>query len=118
MEKALSRAYKNFSKDFDLPAFSAPDRASPEFDVKDNVSSYVVSAEIPGMKLDDFRLMVRGNQITIYSDGDPSDDEVVYGRISQGITFVDHINTDAIEKTYENGKLRIEIPKVAKQFSQ
>jgi HSP20 family protein len=118
MDKALNKAFQEFAKDFDLPAFSSPDRSTPEFKVKDNNTNYVVTANIPGMKLDDFNLSVKGNQLTISSAGaNITEEEASYGKISQGITFSEPIDKEGIEKKYEQGKLKIEIPKVAKQLS-
>ena len=55
----LVKAFDDFSKGFDLPAFSLTDQSSPHFDVKETSKAYKVTAKIPDMNEDDIKVSMK-----------------------------------------------------------
>ena len=90
-------------------------------DIQDNGDSYVLEAELPGFQKEDIAIDVEGDQLTIQaqrnSDSDQKDDagnylrrERYYGSYSRSFD-ISQIEADQIEASYENGVLKLTLPK-------
>lgn len=90
-------------------------------DTKDNV---MVTLEIPGVGIDDIDVSVKDNILTVKGEKksekvDKKEDKVIqteryYGSFEKRVYLGNNIDPDNIDATYENGVLRLTVPKVEK----
>jgi HSP20 family protein len=92
----------------------------PSVDTLERDNAIEIRAELPGIKKDDISIDVRNNVLTL--SGERSHDEDVnegdfyrrerfYGRFQRAITLPDNVDTDNIDAAYEEGVLKITVPK-------
>ncbi|MBQ9268840.1 MAG: Hsp20/alpha crystallin family protein [Oscillospiraceae bacterium] len=90
-------------------------------DIQDNGDSYTLEAELPGFQKEDIAIDIDGDQLTIQahhnSESEQKDDagnylrrERFYGSYSRSFD-ISQINADEIHAAYENGILKLELPK-------
>jgi len=90
-------------------------------DVTEDDKSYVVTAEIPGVKKEDIDVKINGNQVFISAETkqvkeEKKGEKIVhseryYGKVSRGFTFDREIDSSVAEAKYENGVLHLTLPK-------
>jgi len=89
-------------------------------DIHETDSGYRVSAAIPGVDPADIDIRLHDNVLTISAEmREDQIEETVktivrerrYGNISRSLRFANNVNADGIEADYENGVLRLFIPK-------
>lgn len=101
---------------------------SPSVNITDNKDEYRVELAAPGLKKSDFDIDLEGNMITISSQKEESKSEkeskytrkeYSYSSFSRSFTLPDHVKQDKIEARYEDGVLKVILPKKeeAKQLS-
>ena len=92
----------------------------PAVNITENKDSYLVSLAAPGMKKDDFKIDVDGNMLTISSEKEESKEEkdkkftrkeYNYSSFSRSFALPDEINREKIEAKYEDGVLKISLPR-------
>ena len=92
----------------------------PAVNIADNENEYEVSLAAPGLKKDDFKIDVDGNMLTISSEKEENKEEkdkaftrkeYNYSSFSRSFTLPDEINREKIEAKYEEGVLKIALPK-------
>ncbi|NYT64226.1 Hsp20/alpha crystallin family protein [Alcaligenaceae bacterium] len=119
------RGFEDFLKDFRLrPAFSSLE-AEPriKMDVSETDQGYTVKAEIPGVKKEDVKVAVDGNQITITAETKHETEEkkgeaVVrreryFGHQSRSFTLAHEIDDAKAVAKYQDGILELSLPKKA-----
>lgn len=90
-------------------------------DVKDNGDHYTLEAELPGFQKEDIHIDVEGDHLTIQAQRKTEDTqkdeqgnylrrERYYGAYSRSFD-ISQIAGDQISAAYENGILRLELPK-------
>ena len=114
--------------DFDriVDSFLKPTNANtvnflPSCDVNETNDHYLVSFDMPGMKKEDIKIELLGNQLVIAGErqrevkSENSETyirhERAYGKFERTFTLPTSINADKIEAQYENGELKIALPK-------
>jgi len=92
----------------------------PAVNIVDAKDAYKVSLAIPGMKKDDFNINLQGNMLTISSENKEEKEEkdkkytrkeYNYSSFSRTFTLPDGVMQDKIEAKYEDGVLKLTIPK-------
>jgi len=90
----------------------------PPTDVYETDNTIVVRVEIPGMQEDDFLIELNGRMLTVRGVRQDTPErrayhqmEIHFGEISLEIELPYHIETDQVEALYQNGFLRIVLPK-------
>ena len=89
----------------------------PAVNVTENTKDFKLSLAAPGLKKDDFKIDVDGNMLTISSEtGEEKDEkytkkEYSYSAFSRSFTLPEGVNKEKIEAAYENGILRLVLPK-------
>lgn len=92
----------------------------PAVNVTDNKDNYLVSLAVPGLKKSDFKINVEGNMLTISCEKEESkgEKEIKYTRkeynysfFSRSFTIPDEVLADKIEAVYEDGLLKLVLPK-------
>lgn len=88
-------------------------------DVTDNGSSFTLAAELPGFSKEDISIDINGDQLTIQAHHKSENDqkngnylrrERYYGSYSRSFD-ISEIEADNITAAYENGVLKLELPK-------
>lgn len=91
-----------------------------KLDVTESDKTYTVKAEIPGVKKEDIKVDVSGNQITISTEikrdkeektGTTIRCERYYGQQSRCFTLGQEIDESKADAKYENGILMLTLPK-------
>lgn len=116
-ESYMLTLYDNFAHNL----FHGNGKALPDFrtDIWDNGEAYILEAELPGFQKDDIRLELKGTMLNITAahktEPDTRKSYVLQERkiVSFSRSFdVSGINDEAISAAYENGILRVVIPKM------
>ncbi|HEY3896875.1 MAG TPA: Hsp20/alpha crystallin family protein [Pseudonocardiaceae bacterium] len=93
---------------------------APPVDISELKDAYVVSVELPGVKVEDLEIAFQDGLLTIQGQRlmapDPDEQfhvlERRYGQFRRSITLPLHVQADAIEASTDDGVLRVMVPKV------
>lgn len=101
--------------------FSANNSTIPATNIKETAGEYQVEVAAPGMTKDDFKVELDGNTLTIVSEKNKQKEkdeekyslrEFSYQSFQRTFTLQkDVVDIDKIEARYENGLLKLLIPK-------
>jgi HSP20 family protein len=92
----------------------------PAVNITENKDEYKVALAVPGMKKEDFKIDVDGNMLTISSEKEENKEEkdkkftrkeYNYSSFSRSFTLPDEVNKERIEAKYEEGVLKISLPR-------
>lgn len=91
----------------------------PAVDISERKDAYIVCAEIPGVRLDDLEIAYQDGLLTIQGERGRTDSadeqshlvERRYGQFRRSITLPVHVKADAIDASFEDGMLRVTVPK-------
>jgi HSP20 family protein len=95
-------------------------RFTPRIDVTENTESVNVTAELPGMNKDDIELFADENGLTLKGEKrveETQEDEGFYrnersyGYFRRTIPFPVEVDTDNVEAKFDEGVLRVRVPK-------
>lgn len=122
------REMEQLEKDFFGDFFSAQDLAEFKTDVIDEGDHYILEADLPGFDKKDIHLELQGDNLIIQAERHSSaeeknkDGKVVrmersYGSYSRSFN-VSQINTEHIKAAYDNGVLKLTLPKLASAFPE
>jgi HSP20 family protein len=93
---------------------------TPAVDIFERKDAYMVAVELPGVKLDDLEIAYQDGLLTIQGkrgSAPGSADEQAhlverrYGPFRRSITLPLHVTADAIDASFEDGVLRVLVPK-------
>jgi HSP20 family protein len=92
-------------------------------DISENDNSYVIKAPVAGFKPDEVELLVSGNVLTINaSHKEEKEDkkgsyirrEMMVGNFVRQIALPNDAQLDSISATFDNGVLKVEVPRTPK----
>ncbi|MCK9275764.1 MAG: Hsp20/alpha crystallin family protein [Syntrophales bacterium] len=92
----------------------------PPLDLYEKEDRYTIRMELPGTKLEDVDITMRGNTLLIkgerrgeegVKDEEYEICEICYGSFSRSLILPEAVNADQIEATMSNGILNINVPK-------
>jgi HSP20 family protein len=92
----------------------------PALDIAERTDAYLVTVELPGVKLDDLEITLEDGLLTIQGERQFTSEssEEQYHRVERSsgafrrsITLPAHVMADAVNASMENGVLRILVPK-------
>jgi HSP20 family protein len=93
---------------------------APALDIAEGKDAYLVTVELPGVKLDDLEITLEDGLLTIQGERQFAHDsseqqfhrvERRSGAFRRSITLPAHVEADAVEASMEDGVLRILVPK-------
>ena len=93
---------------------------APALDISERKDAYLVTVELPGVRMDDLTITLEDGLLTIQGErqvaNDSSDQrfhrvERRYGAFRRAITLPAHVQADAVEATIDNGVLQLVVPK-------
>ena len=94
----------------------------PAVNITEEKNQYLVTMAAPGLKKEDFKIDLDGNMLTISSEKEESTEEknkkftrkeYNFSSFSRSFTLPEEIRKDQIEAKYEDGVLRISLPRKA-----
>lgn len=119
MDSLFAPAFGLFGQRQDAAMPSVPVWA-PALDISERKDAYLVSVELPGVKLDDLQITLDDGLLTIQGERSFADDaseqqyhriERRYGAFRRSITLPAHVMADAVGASFEDGVLQILVPK-------
>jgi len=126
-DNKLSPSFNAFFNDwFDDNYFDkvAIGTSVPAVNIKDNERDFSVTIAAAGLKKEDFKIALNHNVMTISAEQKTEQEEKEEGRytrkeynyssFSRSFTIPDSVETDSIDAKYENGELKITLPKKEK----
>jgi HSP20 family protein len=93
---------------------------APALDIAEGTDAYLVTVELPGVKLDDLEITMEDGLLTIQGERQVTSEsskeqyhrvERSSGAFRRSITLPAHVMADAVEASIEDGVLRILVPK-------
>lgn len=116
----LNEMEQNFSPS--TASNSAHDRmVAPACDVTENEEGYVLTLDVPGLKREDINIEVTGRQLTVSGERKREENveresfhrvERSYGKFYRTFELPEGTNCEVIDASYENGVLKIAVPRV------
>ena len=98
-----------------------PSVSQIKIDVNEKDNTFYVNAEIPGVSKEDIDLSITGDVISISAEIEQKDEqkdgnkvlrsERYFGSVSRSFQLPDKVKVDAAEASYENGVLKLVLPK-------
>jgi HSP20 family protein len=101
-------------------AASATPAWAPALDISERKDAYLVTVELPGVKMDDLEITLEDGLLIIQGERHFAHDsseqrfhrvERCYGAFRRAITLPAHVQADAVQATVEDGVLEILVPK-------
>ena len=114
--------FQNFFEEYPTPSKASEWLYTPTCDLEETGSHFVASVDMPGVAKEDIKIESLGNKLTISAERkkefEESKNEVYYseryfGSLRRTIELPADIDTERIEAVYQNGVLKIAIPKSA-----
>jgi HSP20 family protein len=94
---------------------------APSLDVYDTPARYVITAEVPGLRVEDIEVTYSGNSVTLSGEKVSESAEELgrgclcserrYGKFSRTVTLPEAILADKISATCRQGVLEVVLPK-------
>src|SRR6476661_9157773 len=94
---------------------------APPVDISERKNAYVLTVELPGVKVEDLEIAFQDGLLTIQGERPLTQDSTAeqfhvlerrYGLFRRSITLPLHVKADAIEASTEDGVLQVVVPKV------
>ena len=104
-----------------MPSNPRPLFMGPDMDIEETDDALIVRAELPGLRPEDFtveltdsRLVIRGEKREERTDKEGSFNVVErrYGSFMRSIALPEEVNADGTRAEFNNGVLRLHLPKV------
>lgn len=123
--EALDDQFDNLVRNIFRPvAVTTRDVVAPiRMDVSEKENAYIVHADMPGLKKEDIKIEIDGNEVSISAEtkndkGVKDGDRVLrseryYGKVSRSFTLAQEVDEAAASAKYENGVLELALPKKA-----
>lgn len=118
LQREMNRVFDSFFRtDETSPGLSL---WSPSVDIAERDDAYTVSVELPGVKKDDIAVSIENNILTITGEKKQEEKvpqgswrrvERIYGSFQRSFTLPATVKADAIEAKFEDGILRVTVPK-------
>ena len=120
MPSVFDDFFKPWNEWFDNGGLRGRAMNVPAVNITEQKDEYLVSLAAPGLKKEDFKIDVDGNMLTISSEKEENKEEkdkrftrkeYSYSSFSRSFTLPEEINKEKIEAKYEDGVLKISLPR-------
>lgn len=120
MPSVFDDFFKPWNEWFDNGGLWGKTMNIPAVNITENKEDYLVSLAVPGMKKDDFKIDIDGNMLTISSEKEETKEEkdkkftrkeYNFSSFSRSFTLPEEINKEKIDARYEDGVLKIVLPR-------
>jgi HSP20 family protein len=121
----LDETFDDLFKGFFVRPMTFENQGQAQFriDVKEDDGSYVVQAEIPGVKKEDINVTINGNQVAISTEvkherEDKQGEKVLrseryYGKVYRAFSLAQDVDEASAQAKYNEGVLELRLPKKA-----
>jgi HSP20 family protein len=119
--RVFDRFFEGDLFDWSNRNFSDTNTTLPSVNIKENADSFNVEMAAPGFSKDEFRIELNNDLLTISSEKNVENEikesenftrrEFSYQSFSRSFTLPNTVNSDKIGANYENGILKVSIPK-------
>ncbi len=120
LRNEMNRLFEQAFEDMPLDRWQPSTNWGVDVDISESDDAFLVSASVPGVNPDDIDITITDNVLTI--KGEFKKDETIeddkyhvrerrYGSFGRSLTLPVAVEADAVEASYENGVLKLEIPK-------
>jgi len=126
MEQVFDDTVRSLYGKHGLPAIAGSTALRPSLDISEGKKAYTVRAEFPGVELADISIEVEGNTLVIRAEKRRESEEEeegyhcverTYGVMQRVLTLPEDADGQAIEAKFNNGVLKLRIPKHAARAS-
>jgi len=103
------------------PSEAAGQPVKVRIDVKEDDKSYLVHAELPGVRKEDINVSIDGNQVSISAEVKREKEEKqgekvlrterYYGKVYRAFALAQDVDQEGANARYENGVLELTLPK-------
>lgn len=115
--------------DFLSEPFLEPGEESfiPACDIEESDTQYRIDFDLPGVKKNDVKIEIRGNQLTVSGERRHEREEKsqgrtnrerFYGSFVRSFALPTDVRSDQVEASYEDGVLQITVPKTPETSSK
>jgi HSP20 family protein len=122
LREAMDRLFEDsFVRPFSRWPLLEGDGRSLALDLSETAENFVVEASLPGFDADDVDISIVGNSLTIKGEKKQEEEqeekgkyhlrERRYGAFQRTITLPADVDADAADAIFENGELRLTLPK-------
>ena len=123
MRRMNNPLFNNFLEDFFDDRWLSPANSHftmPAVNISENSDIFKIEVAAPGFNKEDFNLNVENDVLTISSEKQHEEEkegentsrrEFLYGAFQRSFTLPKTVDSDKIKANYENGVLKIAIPK-------
>lgn len=100
---------------------------APRMNVAERQDAYEVTFEVPGLKKEDINIEVNEGRLAVWGEKKVEREEqgksgkkehireIAYGAFRRELTLPEDVNAEEIQAAYDNGHLKITIPRVVQQ---
>ena len=112
---------RNFGRELESWGEAKDLAHKPLADIHETDKSYFLSFDIPGLKKEDIKIEFEDGLLTVWGDRKAEIDETkdgvhrkerFYGKFSRSFTLPTSVKSDKIVAEYEDGVLKVEVPKI------
>ncbi|HOB16071.1 MAG TPA: Hsp20/alpha crystallin family protein [Defluviitoga sp.] len=112
-ERELEEFFRPFFQSYDIISRGV-------MDVYETDEDFIIECDLPGLDKKDIRIDLKDDLLRISAEKKASEEtkkgrfyrqERYYGRIERAVRLPDYVNKDKIQAKYEDGVLKISIPK-------
>jgi HSP20 family protein len=103
---------------FDTPASARP--WSPSVDIAENENELMLTADLPGVKMDDLDIKIEDSVLTLTGSRNFENEEKkgsyhrierAYGSFRRAFSLPDTVDSEKVAAHFENGVLKVTLPK-------
>ena len=114
------RSVDRFLRNNFVDLWDGPVDTTPSINIREDKEKYIVDMAAPGLKKEDFRIDLDGNQLTISCEKEQESNderdhffrrEYSYTSFSRALTLPENANSEAVNAKYTDGILTLTIPK-------
>lgn len=112
----FTELFEQYARDFFSPSLNEENNFSPRIDVRETIKTYVVTAELPGLKEEDINISLKENHLVL--EGEKKNEtkeerkgyfrsEIQYGSFYRTVPFDSDVDDKNVEAMFKNGVLTV-----------
>ena len=120
MQQQMDRMFDRMWNDVGASEIDLAPSFMPACNVEETDSHYLMSFDVPGVKKEDIKVDLRGHTLIVSGERKEESEqkgknqyrsETSYGSFQRAFELAEDVKADQIEAQYENGVLRVAVPK-------
>jgi len=120
LQQQINRMFDQFGGAGEFPEGLGGGTFAPAMDVRENIESYEVSMELPGVRQEDVNISLENNVLTVSGSKEQRSEqneeeyrrvERSYGSFTRSITLPRNVDVQNVTAALEDGVLTIRLPK-------